>query len=307
MTETFFSTSQEATALNAFIGNGLRAVPNGGKRWRLLPSHGSESPTHAHIEESAWLCLDAPLGDGRQHALRADDLWAFLRQNAHIRSGVKFALTPEGLSLRAEIPLDSEDEARIAQRTRAACRDIQRAWQRLRLGESEGSRERTPCRSDELAIPATDAGPVTTVDLPRLCHETGWSFTQRKSGSLIVNLDVAQGFHQGIVEPSGKRGVRVFVTLTESPSLLPPCRHALSVLLLTACGAVRMARAALEEEMERIAVLFEVLFPTPPDAGELAHALSALSVAARLTAAEVNALHEERVAKIYLAQRGWSE
>jgi hypothetical protein len=67
---------------------------------------------------------------------------------------------------------------------------------------------------------------------------------------------------------------------------------------------VRLARATAEERAGRTAVRFEVVFVSPPCAAEMAHALSALSVACRLCGREAKVLQQdEGAAEEYLALR----
>ena len=100
-------------------------------------------------------------------------------------------------------------------------------------------------------------------------------------------------------------GVLVSVEVTRCETFSQPSRQALGVLLLTACGLVRFARAAVEEKGGQALARFEVRFSTAPSALELTHALAALSVACRLCAQEAKALQDEEIAGKYLAIRGW--
>ena len=139
------------------------------------------------------------------------------------------------------------------------------------------------------------------VELAAQCRESGWTFAER-SGKLVVDLEVPDAFQQAAVEPKAQRGVAVSVDVTASGEpLAMPCQEALALLLLRACGVVRMVRAAVEDVGSGTAARFEVLFSDTPCSAELAHAFSALSVACRIAGREAAILqHDEIVARAYL-------
>jgi hypothetical protein len=119
-------------------------------------------------------------------------------------------------------------------------------------------------------------------DLAQRCSDAGWTFTQRPDGELVVDLDVPDGFFQASVARHGGAQTCVSVTLTSGVEFpAPECEAAFWVLLLRIGGAVRMARAVTQATGGGVAAGFEVRFASAPVAGELGHALSALSIACR--------------------------
>jgi hypothetical protein len=135
--------------------------------------------------------------------------------------------------------------------------------------------------------------------------EAGWPVSGSDREGLRVDLDVPGAFHQARVEDH-HGGVRFAADIVRIEPLRTTTRPALALLLLSASALVRMARAAVERTSGEEAVRFEVVFDAAPSAAEIAHALSALSVACRGFAREAKALADEAVAMRYLELRGWS-
>jgi hypothetical protein len=136
-------------------------------------------------------------------------------------------------------------------------------------------------------------------NLRRVCEDIGWKFTERAAGKYVVDLEAQGEFFQATVEQRSV-GALVSADVTRSNALSESSRHALAVLLLRAGAIVRMARPAIEEDESQIGARFEVAFGEQPRAFELAHALSALSVACSLCAREAKAMRDEIIAKEYL-------
>lgn len=232
-------------------------------RWDLV-QHGA--PIAAHLD-GEWLVLTSPVAA----AVAPRDLLAW---NAALPGLVKFALSAEGaVQIRAEIPVD-EDSGALIRATRG------------------GFDAALAMLGGERLIPVlADVQP----DLARLCEEAGWKATPRGDAACVVELECPGAFHQATVAAHGA-GVRAFVSL-------PKCDESVAIhlLLLTAGGAVRMARPTIESSEGRVNAAFEVSFPTVPAAAHLAHALAALSVACRLCAEELRALQDPDVAREFLA------
>ena len=85
-------------------------------------------------------------------------------------------------------------------------------------------------------------------------------------------------------------------------TLTAQSRRAIAILLLTASGIVRHARAAVSDTAEEAVLGFEAAFASRPCAVEMGHALSALWVACELVGREVRVLEDDRVARHYLAR-----
>lgn len=288
-------------------------------QWEFALSNGAALQVTAQMDEE-WLLLKVPLNNSKKHGPTASRdfwellqgmlmeaslwkhgrVWELLQWNADLTGGGKFALLPEeqSINLRAEIPLGEDVD--LAGRIHQACTGFKTALERLRGGKTKDY-QAGPHPAIFAADPVQSAGP----DLSRLCHEAAWPFTERSAGKLVVDLDVPDGFYQAIIqERMSQVHVSVELAACESLSLSQLCRQALGALLLIACGMVRLARATAEEREGRTAVRFEVVFVSPPCAAEMAHALSALSVACRLCGREAKVLQQdEGAAEEYLALR----
>lgn len=294
-----------ATSVNETIHEALAkataAVEQVGvSRWSFTLSNGKPLKATGRIEDG-WFLLDAALHTGKKRRpIARARVWELLCCNASIPWGGKFALSPGGRSirLRAEIPM-LDDEVDLAARIGNVCAGLKAALRMFR-------RKKTARHARSLAPRADVCRAEDKVDLPGLLTESGWPFAERSGGALTVELDVPDAFYQATVQEQKHQGVRASVELAAADSWPKECRLALGVLLLTACGIVRMARGRAEEAEGRTAVGFEALLGRPTCAAELAQALSALSVICRLCGREAQALQERLVAREYLAVRGWS-
>jgi hypothetical protein len=295
-------------------------------QWKFILSNGANLHVTARMEEE-WLLLDAPLPNGGKYGPTVSkgvwellqgtllevplpnsgkrglttprSVWELLQWNAQVPGGGKFVILPDEQSahLCAEILLD--DEVDLAGRIRDTCAGFKMALEKVRGGKTGDDQA-----DSHPVIFAADPVQDTGYNLPRLCHEVGWPFTERSAERLVVDLEVPDGFYQAIIEERMSR-VHVWVELVACESLPQSCRHALGVLLLRACRIV-MARATAEEREDRTTARFEVVFASPPCTAELARSLSALSVACRFFGREAKVLQQDEVvAREYLALQGW--
>jgi len=249
-----------------------------GQQWELVFTNSHAQYATARLDED-WLLLDAPLG-ANAGGFAPGKLLAW---NGRLSGNSKYALAPGGAThLRAEIPL--LEGVQLRNRLGGACLGFQEA---LRLLEGEAD-----------AVAASDAaGSETASDLISLMADSGWPFTERSAGRLAVPLEARQGFFQAMVEAGAGSAVRVSLDLVRWEEPSPQSRQALSVLLLTACGALRLARAVAEEADSRTSAWFEVRFSEAPEVAELACALAALSVAPRRCGREAAQPEDDRIAK----------
>jgi hypothetical protein len=242
-------------------------------RWDLTLSG---TPIIAQHDDS-WLVMTAP-------ATAAPALPTLLGWNASLPGRVKFALTENGdAQIRAEIPLDDDSEPLIHE-----------AWHgfatALALLHGEASQ----------LSPVATAVAVAQEELKRLCDEAEWPCTPRGDGSCAVELECPGAFLQASLTPHGD-GVRVSVQIASCDELAVESVSALGVLFLKVGAAVRMARPVFETGEGKVLARFEVTFSAVPAAAHLAHALSALSVAAQFGAEEARVLQEPDVAREFLA------
>jgi hypothetical protein len=264
-------------------------------RWELELVNGKSVSASAMLLDG-WLSIDVPVSDRIDHA----DLWKLLTLNASLVGLSKFVLMPDHRSvrLRCDISLSEDDDefetdfvSGATTRVQEACMDMKSALARFHEQKPVGSVKPRPAFDDrEAAKPE---------NLRRVCEDIGWKFTERAAGKYVVDLEAQGEFFQATVEQR-RVGSRVSADVTRSNALSESSRHALAVLLLRAGAIVRMARPAIEEDESQIGARFEVVFGEQPRAFELAHALSALSVACSLCAREAKAMRDEIIAKEYL-------
>jgi hypothetical protein len=271
-------------AESAIAGDLLRHAPEahqtGRGSWSVALSNGRPHLVTARLDGD-WLVLDTELAPGPVALLDC------LEWNAALGGAAKFAVVGSSLRLRAEIPLD--DDAVLGGWLGDTLAGFNSALARMH-GEPA---------CDGPAEPENAAG----MDLAALCGEAGWRFSERSGGALAVDLGEAGEHALAVPQPGGGLAVQTELLCREAAE--PAASQALALFLLSACGLVRMARAAARREQQICAFLFEVRFSRPPSAAGFAHALSALSVARRLCAREACALEREEIARDYLAIRGW--
>ena len=280
-------------AISKTLANCASSVERVGRRqWNFALSNGHDISARARIDEQ-WLLIRAPLAVAARH-----DAWELLQLNAQLEGLSKFALLPgrDGTHVCAEIPLDEEID--LGARLHEICEGFTAALEALHdekteAGMKPGSPEHLEnIRKDERA------------DLRRLCEEAGWTFTEKSEPKVAIDLDVRGGFYKASAEARETGEVLISVELARDLLAADECRRALSTLLLRASGAVRLARAAIEEKEDQTLARFEASFASAPCAAELHHALSALSVACALCGQEAKALQDEFVAKNYNTSLG---
>jgi len=241
-----------------------------------------------------WLALEADFCQSPNAPAKGPAFFGdLLVRNATLPGLVKFVITTDGsVWLCADLPLHEGID--IAARIREACTGFVSAW----TGEP----------TDPAASSATDS-PGTADDEPinlkQICAEAGWPFVERASGKLAVELEVANGFYQALLVPTG-RGVQITCDLATCDAAPPVSRQAISGLLLAASRAVRLGRAAIAPGEVPPVARFEVVFAGAPCPLELASALESLSVACSHCGEEINLLQDHAVAQRYLELRGWT-
>ena len=240
-----------------------------------------------------WLGLETDFHQSANAAAKGPAFfWDLLVWNATLPGLVKFVITTDGsVRLRADLPLHEAID--IAARIREVCAGFVFAG-------ADGP-------TDPAAPSATDSpgtADVEPINLKQICAEAGWPFVERASGKLAVELEVANGFYQALLLPTG-RGVQIGCDLATCDAAPLLCRQAIGGLLLAASGAVRLARAAIAPgEVPPVARL-EIVFAGAPSPLEMASALESLSVACSHCGEEINMLQDHAVAQRYLELRGW--
>ncbi len=251
-------------------------------RWLVSIAKGATIAVDARVE-GGWLLFSAPGGAPPADWLAVAGLNRGLEASSRIAMAVDTGL----LQLRAEVQIG--EGINLDDRVREACAGLVRASQRLAGTDPAGDPGGKP--ADGSAVALADG-----------CREAGWSFVERRSGTLAIDLDVVDASHQATLAPAGPSGCTLGVGVAQWDSARPACRQALGVFLLSAAGALRFVRPAATVNGEVVAG-FEVAFGARPAARELDEALRALSAACRLFAREAQLLRDEGVATRFLGLR----
>ena len=262
--------------------------------WRFRLGRQPHAPTVEARVESAWILLDAPLESAALSPLKLAEA------NGRLPGAVKFALAPEDerIHLRAELPLEVDGD--LGGQLLETRRGFELAASLARGGRRpKGSA--TPGRSDPKGGDAL--GPVLAGELDRLREEAGWSFSQRASGHLAVDLEVAEGFFQARLGRRADGAIGVSAALEDCHPAAGACREAMAIFLLRSSGWLRMLRGVAASTRKRAAPRFEVIFALEPSASELSEALAALSAGALFCSRELHVLAQNEVlARSYLAR-----
>jgi len=252
------------------------------RHWRVSIAKGAAIALDASVD-AGWLLLSASGGDVPADCLAV----AALNRGLEASSRIALAADAGSLRLRAEVPLG--EGMGLRDRVAEACAGLVRASRRLAVGD----------RADESAGEPPD-GRAASMAEP--CREAGWSFVERRSGTLAIDLDVVDASHQATLAPAGASGYVVAVDVVHWASPSAGCRQALGVLLLSAAEALRFVRPSAAVNGDVVAG-FEVTFGARPAVEELDEALRALSTACRLFAREAQLLRDEGVAARFLDLR----
>jgi hypothetical protein len=248
--------------------------------------------------DGPWFRARAALGGTAADTVMPELPADVLVRQSQLAGGAKFTLAddPPRWFVSAEFPMD-EAQAEVAAKIGPLCEGFRQA---SGLFASLGRLGRSPLAGD----PAADS-PLDP-DRRALCESVGWPLAQRAGSETAIELDVPGAYFAAAVRARGKNGLLLAVDLTVAQSSAEICRLAASVLLLHASHCVRMARATARTDGVATTYGWEVPLEGVAGEFELKHALSALSVACRLTAREVEAiLQEQSLARSYLTLRGW--
>lgn len=252
------------------------------RHWLASIAKGATVAVEARVDPG-WLLMSVPGGDAPVDWLAVAGLNRGLEASSRIAMDGDTGM----LRLRAEVPLG--EGINLDDRVREACAGLVRASQRLAGTDPAGHSGGKPVDGSAVAI--ADA-----------CREAGWSFVERRNGTLAIDLEVVDASHQATLAPAGPSGCSLAVDVARWESGSSDCRRALGMFLLTAADAVRFVRPAAAVNGEVVAG-FEVSFGVQPAARELDEALRALSAACRLFAREAQLLRDEGVAARFLGLR----
>lgn len=142
---------------------------------------------------------------------------------------------------------------------------------------------------------------MTPLDVPALCREAAWEAHPHGDGTVAITLDVPHSFVQALATTDGDR-VRLRVELCADVAALSDlCRQALERLLAQVRAAMRSVKPVWAGGRAGL----EAWLDTTSDPDDLDAALTALSVACRLSVREAQLLSaDEVVARAYLESVG---
>jgi hypothetical protein len=326
-------------SMAALLGQHADCVEaTGRQRWQFRLGRGADLGASLRIERG-WLQVSAPLdGDSPREAadrtgdISDDRLQAMLAANARLSGGVKFVLADDPLStcpeiscgagvppakaagtaapqkhgvhlgrglrplLAAEISLLADDDFELGERIGQLCRGLRQGARQWRHSIAEPGKPPGDVRR---------SAPAAHVEsrFEEICRESGWTISRRANGRFAVRLDVREAFYQALVEPA-EEGCRLCVALGQSVPDVDVCRRAVDVLLLSACGVVRMAAATVVPGEVARQYRWESALAAASRPKEWDHALSALTIACQTTVMELGALEDPALAEAYLQLRG---
>jgi hypothetical protein len=274
----------------------------GHNRWKFALSGAVALTVTARLDKQ-WLRLRAPLARSTKR-LTPDLLERSLGQNGELAGGAKFTLAddPPRLYVSAEIPLD-EDQVDLGPGVAQVCKGFRQAAELFAAGQrpNNANPDGVPCASGEKPCGALDRERLA------LCEEAGWPLVRRAGDQVAIELDVPGAFCQALAQPKGEGGLHLRVDLATVPPARDAGRHAIGALLLHASHLVRMARAASRTAQGATVYCWEVSLDRGAGVRAVQHALSALSVACRLTAREIQVFEQdEAIARSYLLLRRWN-
>jgi hypothetical protein len=259
--------------------------PVGPWRWQCVVQNGTRMPLAASVEDGFLQLV------GRPQANRgtSGSIETALLGNDKLVGGVKFALNAASSGLRLQTEIALVNESQVLHRFHWALAGFHQGYHRLKSLEfSDGAT-------------AVSSACAAAVSIPELLRETSWACTERGPNDFAVDLGTDSAPSARI--STNEHGIDFSVEVVRCAPAAEATRLALAVFLLTASGALRLARAHAIEDGDQQRFGFQVCLPPAPTTDELDHALAALSTAYRMCTREVNLLLDDAAAQCYLGVR----
>jgi hypothetical protein len=251
------------------------------------------SPGISVLIEEPWLTLSTPLAGGHVHGpAMARCAVEMLQRNGVAASLAKLVIPPQ--HARAQAVAESAMDRRDAD-------DAITDWVRQAV--------------DDLALitaaSVTDhpiaRPPQPPPNLEELCTSAGWNFHRRGAGRIAIALDVPGSSANAVLACGSENDIQAIVEWPGWSAATEKSRQAAALLLLKVGGVVRLVRPAIALAGEREMLQLQAPLGPAPGAGELDHALAALSIACRMCQREAALLlSDESIARRYLSLCGWS-
>jgi hypothetical protein len=208
--------------------------------------------------------------------------------------GVKvgYAVNADGsprAELRAEVPVDTGSDFAVA--LGAVFEGFTQAALRIASQADPLDRSAATALPASAGIAAAEPSHHDTAGAARALTDAGWTTSAREDGRLFVDLDLSDGYRQGLLEVAGDGHLHLCSELPAiSGSAADVCADALAIASLLTCGWVRMVRVTFDGKLR----LEVPLVPGLADAAVVSAAAS-LSVANRLLGDEAEILARDGV------------
>jgi len=282
-----FANESAATAYRVLDKCAGELEPAGPWRWRCAVQNGARLPIAASLEEG-FLHLACQPEETRKCICTLERA---IYGNRGLAGGVKLALgrlDKAGSGFQLTTDLVVLEEKQLLDRFRWALDGFHDGYRLLKFPDSGRNRG---------AVEAAACGD----GLGELLRESSWACTERGANDFSANLDADSAPPARI--RMTESGVELSVELARWNAATEASRRALAVFLLTASGALRMARACAVDADGQTGFGLQVGLPAAPAVEEIDHALAALSIAHRMCAREANVLLNDAAARCYLAAR----
>ena len=284
------------------FGDALVPVARG--RWRITRPGDGAAPTTVVVDQG-WLVVEQTFSDCRLARVGDVERWGrrLLDAARKLPSGARPVLPADNdrVQMRAERSLpprpgDGEDHD-LWRWIESACADV-----------ANGPVAAVPTAADEDAQNRRARDEAVRSDIPALCELAGWPATPRGAcDETLVALPTRDGdLCHAIASVAGAAvRFRIALEISGAGETTPASLAAVAVALLRVAGSVRLIRSTLTQVDGKIAATLDVHMHPPLGPETVDDALSTLSVAHQLVAAELAALAgSDSLAIAYLALQG---
>jgi hypothetical protein len=227
-------------------------------------------------------------------------IWSLLKADIYSVTGTRAVLpvADNQVMIRAETPLSThlpDESERLVQWFESVSTELNNWF---------SARSDAGARVQLQQTPAT----VTEIDIPALCDMAGWSASVRsRSGETTVAVHVRDNAvcQAMVTQQSGFVQFWMPLEMAGGGELTPASQFAVAIALLRLAGEVRLVRTTALRVNGCLSAALDVRLPTPVSSELINHALSALALAHRQIAQELDALaSDDFLASAYLAMQG---
>jgi len=283
----------------ARLGGDLSEIGDG--YWSYKNPRGRTVRATIRIEQN-WVVMESPLAGSNlsHHARMRRRIWSLLKADIYSVTGTRAVLpvADNQVMIRAETPLSThlpDESERLVQWFESVSTELNNWF---------SARSDAGARVQLQQTPAT----VTEIDIPALCDMAGWSASVRsRSGETTVAVHVRDNAvcQAMVTQQSGFVQFWMPLEMAGGGELTPASQFAVAIALLRLAGEVRLVRTTALRVNGCLSAALDVRLPTPVSSELINHALSALALAHRQIAQELDALaSDDFLASAYLAMQG---